>query len=118
MLSANYQIRHVDPSHYEAIIAICKLVYPTEMPCTVEEIGDHRQVFPQGQFCGARQTRVRTASVTSTSARKSRCHFARLSGAQGLRRPKNSCEQPGFLRIRSNDRFRRTGLGESSNSSL
>ena len=50
MLPANYQIRHLDPSHYEAIIAICKIVYPTERPYTAEELDDHRQVFPQGQF--------------------------------------------------------------------
>ncbi len=50
MLPANYQIRLVEPSQYEAIIAICKLVYPTEAPYTVEELDDHRQVFPQGQF--------------------------------------------------------------------
>jgi len=50
MLPANYQIRLVEPSHYEAIIEICKLVYPTEKPYTIEELDDHRQVFPQGQF--------------------------------------------------------------------
>ncbi|HEX3727783.1 MAG TPA: hypothetical protein VHV08_16135 [Pirellulales bacterium] len=50
MLPANYQIRLVEPSHYEAIISICKLVYPTETPYTVAELDDHRQVFPQGQF--------------------------------------------------------------------
>ena len=50
MLPANYQIRQLAASHYEAIIAICKLVYPTETPYTVEELEDHRLVFPQGQF--------------------------------------------------------------------
>ena len=50
MLPANYRIRLVEPSHYEAIIEICKLVYPTEKPYTAEELDDHRQVFPQGQF--------------------------------------------------------------------
>lgn len=50
MLPANYQIRLVDPSQYQAIIAICQLVYPTETPYTVEELDDHRRVFPQGQF--------------------------------------------------------------------
>ena len=47
---ANYQIRLVAPSDYEAIIEICKLVYPSEEPYTLEELEDHRLVFPQGQF--------------------------------------------------------------------
>jgi hypothetical protein len=50
MLPANYRIRLVAPSDYEAIIEICKLVYPTEKPYTLGELEDHRQVFPQGQF--------------------------------------------------------------------
>jgi len=50
MPPANYRIRHAEPSDYEAFIEICKLVYPTEKPYTVEELDDHRQVFPQGQF--------------------------------------------------------------------
>lgn len=50
MLPPNYRIRLVAPSDFEAIIAICKLVYPTETPYTIEELDDHRQVFPQGQF--------------------------------------------------------------------
>ena len=37
MLPTNYQIRLVDPTQYEAIIAICRLVYPTETPYTVAE---------------------------------------------------------------------------------
>jgi hypothetical protein len=40
----------VEPLDYPAIIEICELVYPTETPYTVEELDDHRQVFPQGQF--------------------------------------------------------------------
>jgi hypothetical protein len=50
MLLSNYKIRRLAPSDYEAIIEICKLVYPTEKPYTLEELEDHRQVFPQGQF--------------------------------------------------------------------
>jgi GNAT superfamily N-acetyltransferase len=66
MLPANYQIRHVAPSHYEAIIAICKLVYPTEAPYTVEELDDHRQVFPQGQFVAMDVSRNAVAGVHFT----------------------------------------------------
>jgi GNAT superfamily N-acetyltransferase len=50
MLPSNYRIRLVAPSDYEAIVEICKRVYPTELPYTHEELEDHRQVFPQGQF--------------------------------------------------------------------
>src|SRR5579859_7279740 len=50
MLPANYRIRLVEPSDYEGIIEICKAVYPTDEPYTVEQLDDHRQVFPQGQF--------------------------------------------------------------------
>jgi hypothetical protein len=50
MLPANYRIRQVEPADYAAIIEICRLVYPTETPYTAEELADHRQVFPQGQF--------------------------------------------------------------------
>ena len=50
MLPANYHIRLVEPADYAAIIEICRLVYPTEQPYTRDELDDHRQVFPQGQF--------------------------------------------------------------------
>jgi GNAT superfamily N-acetyltransferase len=50
MLPDNYRIRLLAPSDYEAIIQICKTVYPTEVPYTPDELEDHRQVFPQGQF--------------------------------------------------------------------
>jgi hypothetical protein len=53
MLPANYRIRRVAPADFEAIIEICKTVYPAEEPYTVEELGDHLQVFPQGQFAAA-----------------------------------------------------------------
>ena len=66
MLPANYQIRHLDPSHYETIIAICRLVYPTETPYTVEELEDHRQVFPQGQFVAIEASRNEVAGVHFT----------------------------------------------------
>src|SRR3954453_1850601 len=50
MLPSNYRIRLVEPSDYEAIIGICRLVYPTERPYTPDELEDHRRVFPEGQF--------------------------------------------------------------------
>ncbi len=50
MLPPNYTLRLVAPSDYEAIIEMCKLVYPSESPYTIEELDDHRKVFPQGQF--------------------------------------------------------------------
>ena len=66
MLPANYQICQLEPSHYEAIIAICELVYPTETPYTVEELEDHRQIFPQGQFVAMDVTRNEVAGVHFT----------------------------------------------------
>jgi GNAT superfamily N-acetyltransferase len=66
MLPANYQIRHLDPADYETIIAICKVVYPTETPYTVEELDDHRKVFPQGQFVAADRSRNEVAGVHFT----------------------------------------------------
>ena len=66
MLPANYQIRLVDPSQYDAIIDICRLVYPTEKPYTVEELDDHRRVFPQGQFVAVETTRNAVAGVHFT----------------------------------------------------
>src|SRR5262249_9130619 len=66
MLPANYRIHLVEPPHYEAIIEICKLVYPTETPYTAEELEDHRQVFPQGQFVAVDGTRNAVAGVHFT----------------------------------------------------
>ncbi|HVR16223.1 MAG TPA: hypothetical protein VMS25_07640, partial [Candidatus Limnocylindrales bacterium] len=66
MLPANYKIRLVAPSDYEAIIEICKLVYPTEIPYTLDELEDHRQVFPQGQFVAIDETHDAVAGVHFT----------------------------------------------------
>jgi hypothetical protein len=66
MLPANYQIRQLDPSRKEAIVAICKLVYLTEWPYTVEEFENHRQVFPQGQFVAIEASRNQVAGVHIT----------------------------------------------------
>src|SRR5438477_6456813 len=66
MLPANYRIRLAEPSDYEAFIEICKLVYPTETPYTVEELDDHRQVFPQGQFVAIEASRNEVAGVHFT----------------------------------------------------
>jgi GNAT superfamily N-acetyltransferase len=66
MLPANYQIRQLDPADYETIIAICKLVYPTEKPYTVAELDDHRTVFPQGQFVAIDSSRNEVAGVHFT----------------------------------------------------
>jgi hypothetical protein len=66
MLPAHYRIYLVEPSHYEAIIEICKLVYPTDKPYTIEELEDHRQVFPQGQFVAVDGNRNAVAGVHFT----------------------------------------------------
>ncbi|MBN8598240.1 MAG: hypothetical protein J0L78_11255 [Planctomycetes bacterium] len=66
MLPSNYKIRCIEPSDYEAIVAICRLVYPEERPYTIEELDDHRQVFPQGQFVAIETTRNEVAGVHFT----------------------------------------------------
>lgn len=66
MLPSNYRIRHLTSSDFEAIIEICKLVYPTEKPYTLEELEDHRRVFPQGQFVAIDGSRDDVAGVHFT----------------------------------------------------
>lgn len=66
MLPANYRIRLVAPTDYDAIIEICKMVYPTEEPYTIEELEDHRQVFPQGQFAAIDEIHGSVAGVHFT----------------------------------------------------
>jgi len=41
MLTANYRIRLVAPLDFDAIIEICRLVYPAETPYTFDELEDH-----------------------------------------------------------------------------
>lgn len=65
MLPSNYRLRIAEPSDYDAVIEICKRVYPTEKPYTREELEDHGQVFPQGQF----------VAVDDTSGELAGCHF-------------------------------------------
>jgi hypothetical protein len=59
-------MRLVESADHEAIIEICKLVYPTETPYTREELEDHRQVFPQGQFVAFDHERNEVAGVHFT----------------------------------------------------
>lgn len=66
MLPANYRIRLVEPADYDAIIDICRRVYPTEIPYTREELEDHRQVYPQGQFAAIETGRSELAGVHFT----------------------------------------------------
>jgi GNAT superfamily N-acetyltransferase len=66
MLPSNYRIRLVEPADYKAIIEICKTVYPTEEPYTLDELEDHRLVFPQGQFVAIEETRGEVAGVHFT----------------------------------------------------
>jgi GNAT superfamily N-acetyltransferase len=66
MLPANYRVRLVEPSDYEAIIEICRRVYPTETPYTRDELEDHRQVFPLGQFAAIDETQGAVAGVHFT----------------------------------------------------
>ncbi len=66
LLPASYRIGLVEPEHYQAIIDICRLVYPTETPYTLTELDDHRSVFPQGQFVAIETTSNTVAGVHFT----------------------------------------------------
>ena len=66
MLPADYRIRLAESSDYDAIIAICKQVYPFEDPYTHEELADHGKVFPQGQFVAVHDTTEEVAGVHFT----------------------------------------------------
>jgi GNAT superfamily N-acetyltransferase len=66
MLPPNYHFRLVEPTDYEAIIEICQRVYPTETPYTLEELDDHRCVFPEGQFVVVQTERNAVAGVHFT----------------------------------------------------
>jgi len=66
MLPENYHIRLVEPADHAEIIEICKLVYPAETPYSFEELEDHRQVFPQGQFAAIDRTTGAVAGVHFT----------------------------------------------------
>jgi len=47
---ADYRIRLMRPTDYDAISDICREVYPHDRPYTAEELAKHHAVFPQGQF--------------------------------------------------------------------
>lgn len=66
MLPANYRIRKLEAVDYEPIIDICRRVYPTERPYTIEELADHHQVYPQGQFVACEATTNAVAGVHFT----------------------------------------------------
>ncbi|MGE3806124.1 MAG: hypothetical protein AB7K24_15745 [Gemmataceae bacterium] len=66
MLPANYRIDRVQAEHHAAIIDICRLVYPTETPYTLEELEDHRQVYPQGQLVALDRNTNEVAGVHLT----------------------------------------------------
>lgn len=66
MLPSNYRLRTAESSDYDAVIEICKRVYPTEKPYTREELEDHGRVFPQGQFVAVDDTTGELAGVHFT----------------------------------------------------
>lgn len=66
MLPANYRLSTVEAEHFDSIIEICRLVYPTERPYTREELADHVRVYPQGQFVALESSRDEVAGVHFT----------------------------------------------------
>lgn len=49
-LRPGYTLRAMRASDIPSLIAICEAVYPDETPYTIEQLADHCQVFPDGQF--------------------------------------------------------------------
>ncbi len=49
-LQPGYFLRLMRDEDINPLIQICKLVYPDQAPYSVEELADHRKVFPEGQF--------------------------------------------------------------------
>ncbi len=43
-------VRNTWPKDFEAIISMTRLVYPESPPWTVEQLGSHLRVFPEGQM--------------------------------------------------------------------
>jgi GNAT superfamily N-acetyltransferase len=66
MLPTNYRLRLLEKDDYDAIIAICRRVYPTETPYTLVELEDHHQVYPQGQFVAYEMHTAAVAGVHFT----------------------------------------------------
>lgn len=66
MLPDNYRMRLMGPQDFRSIVEICRRVYPTETPYTVEELGDHYQVYPQGQFVAVTRDTGAVAGVHFT----------------------------------------------------
>jgi hypothetical protein len=44
------RIRLMQPSEHAAIIGICRVVYPHDVPYTAAELATHHALDPQGQF--------------------------------------------------------------------
>ena len=45
-----YRVRVMQPEDFAEIGEICRRIYPHDVPYTVEELTEHRRVFPQGQL--------------------------------------------------------------------
>ncbi|MBX3437847.1 MAG: GNAT family N-acetyltransferase [Planctomycetaceae bacterium] len=66
MLPPNYRLRLVEPADFEQIVEICRRVYPTERPYSLEELDDHQRLFPQGQFAAVEHASGAVAGVHFT----------------------------------------------------
>jgi len=66
MLPAEYHLRLLQSADYDAIIDICRTVYPTEVPYTREELAEHHAVYPQGQFVAVHTEQQSVAGVHFT----------------------------------------------------
>ncbi len=65
-IPAGYAVRPMRQGDFPAISAICAMVYPTEAPYTPEELAQHLERFPQGQFVVEHTPTAQVAGVHFT----------------------------------------------------
>lgn len=61
-----YAVRTMRDDDADAIIEICRLVYPDEAPYSVEQLLDHCQVFREGQFVVEHEPTRQVAGIQAT----------------------------------------------------
>ncbi len=64
--AGEYGIRPMRADDFDAIGAICRRVYPHDVPYTAAELAEHNAVFPQGQFVAEHLPTAQLAGVHFT----------------------------------------------------
>ncbi len=58
MADDTVHVRNTEPGDFARIADLCRRVYPETPPWTAEQLGNHRRVFPEGQFVAMLGDRV------------------------------------------------------------